>query len=384
MENVDAPSASVDQALATPGRLLESSLRQDMEQRFGHDFARVRVHADEAAARSAHDVNAMAYTVGHHIVFGAHMLQPTTPEGRRLIAHELSHVLQQSASDGGTGAPARPLIQRAIPDRTKTRHLTAAEVQEAKLVFGTALKTDDIVISEGSLTTTGGVTGLMTVGGYRRTVPDHIYFPPGSYDLPSLIHELTHVWQYQRGEGWGDLPGMIWEAVVGNYDYRGKDGLREEWERGTAFSEFTTEQQGDILEDYYVRLKARRDVSAYEPFVNDVRAGREKVHRWKTVEPMPRAELDVGKLNREYRDKQEVELIAELRRPMSPNDRRAVARANRVLKFFGDSYWGPYYRERFVARRADDVLIQLVYSQLSTATRKRIFVVLGLDTSAAP
>jgi hypothetical protein len=372
--HTDAPP-SVGRALARPGSPLEPTLRQDMEQRFGHDFARVRVHSDEAAARSAHDVNAMAYTVGHHIVFGAHMLQPTTQEGRRLIAHELAHVLQQSASDGGTGAPARALIQRAIPDRTNRRHLTAAEVQEAKLVFGTALKTDDIVISEG---------GLMTVGDYARTVPDRIYFPSGSFNLPLLIHELTHVWQYQRGEGWGDLPGMIWEAAVGNYDYGREDGLREAWKRGTAFSEFTTEQQGDILEDYYVRLKAGSDVSAYEPFINDVRAGREKVHRYKTVEPLPHAELDVWKLNREYRDKQEVELIAELRRPMSPNDGRAVARANRVLQLFGNIYWRDYYRERILARRTDDVLIQLIYSQLSAATRKRIFAVLGLDTSAAP
>jgi Domain of unknown function (DUF4157) len=371
--HMDAPP-SFGRALATPGSLLEPTLRQDMEQRFGHDFARVRVHSDEAAARSAHDVNAMAYTVGHHIVFGAHMLQPATQEGRRLIAHELAHVLQQYASDGGTSAPAPALIQRAIPDRSNKRHLTATEVREAKLVFGTALKTDDIVISEG---------GLMTVGGYSRTVPDRIYFLSGEFSLPLLIHELTHVWQYQRGEGWGDLPGMTWEAVVGKYDYGGEDGLRKAWEEGTAFSEFTTEQQGDILQHYYVRLKARSDVSAYEPFVNDVRAGREKVHRYKTVEPLPHATLDVWKLNREHRDKQEVELIAELRRPMSPDDRRAVARANRVLELFAHTYWRDYYRERILARRTDDVLIQLVYSQLSAATRKRIFAVLGLDTSAA-
>jgi hypothetical protein len=371
------PSASeapgtVPGVLRAPGQPLDAETRAFMEPRFGHDFGDVRVHHDLAAAWSAHDVNAMAYTVGRHIVFGAHMLQPSTQEGRRLIAHELAHVLQQSGSDGGTGAPARALIQRIIPDPTHRRHLTAAEVQEVKLVFGTALKTDDIVISEG---------GPMTVGGYSRTLPDRIYFASGEFSLPLLIHELTHVWQYQRG---ASLPGMIWEAVVGIYDYGKEDGLREAWEKGTAFSEFTTEQQGDILEDYYVRLKAGRDVSAYEPFVNDVRAGRENVHRYKTVEPLPHATLDVWKLNREYRDKQEVELIAELRRPMSPNDPRAVARANRVVELFGHTYWRDYYRERILARRTDDVLIQLVYSQLSAATRKRIFAVLGLDTSAAP
>jgi hypothetical protein len=266
-------------------------------------------------------------------------------------------------------------VQQAIPDNTHRRHLSAAEVQEVQLVFGTALKTDDIVISEG---------GLMTIGGYARTVPDRIYFPSGAFNLPLLIHELTHVWQYQRGEGWGDLPGMIFEAAVGNYDYGGEAGLKEAWDKGTAFSEFTTEQQGDILEHYYVRLKAHRDVSAYEPFVNDVRAGREGVHRYKPIEPLPHATLDVWKANRDYRDKQEAELIRELRRPMTPNDPRAVTRANRLLEWFGHTYWRDYYRERIAAQRSDDVLVQLLYSQLSPATRKRLFAVLGVDKSVTP
>jgi hypothetical protein len=71
-----------------------------MGQRFGHDFSRVRVHTDAAAERSARDVNANAYTVGHNIVFGARQFAPGTHEGRRLIAHELTHVVQQSGSDG--------------------------------------------------------------------------------------------------------------------------------------------------------------------------------------------------------------------------------------------------------------------------------------------
>ena len=86
---MDAAPASVDQALASPGRPLEPALRQDMEQRFGHDFSRVRVHSGAAAEQSAQDVNATAYTVGHDIVFGAGRFAPGTNEGRRLIAHEL-------------------------------------------------------------------------------------------------------------------------------------------------------------------------------------------------------------------------------------------------------------------------------------------------------
>lgn len=99
-ETAAAP-ASVDHALAGSGRPLEPTLQQDMEGRFGHDFSRVQVHADATAGQSARDVNAHAYTVGHHIVFGASRYAPGTQQGRRLLAHELTHVLQQS--EGGTG-----------------------------------------------------------------------------------------------------------------------------------------------------------------------------------------------------------------------------------------------------------------------------------------
>lgn len=92
-ENV-APD-SVDRVLASSGRPLEPALRQDMEQRFGHDFSRVRVHTDNAAEQSAREVNANAYTAGHNIVFGAGRFSSGTHEGRRLIAHELTHVAQQ-------------------------------------------------------------------------------------------------------------------------------------------------------------------------------------------------------------------------------------------------------------------------------------------------
>jgi hypothetical protein len=95
-----AAPASVDQALASPGRPLEPALRQDMEQRFGHDFSRVRVHSGAVAEQSARDVNARAYTVGHDVVFGAGLFAPGTHEGRRLLAHELTHVVQQSGADG--------------------------------------------------------------------------------------------------------------------------------------------------------------------------------------------------------------------------------------------------------------------------------------------
>ena len=96
---MDAVPTSVNQALASPGRPLEPALRQDMEQRFGHDFSRVRVHADTSAAESAQTLSARAYTVGGDIIFAQGQYVPGTSEGKRLLAHELTHVVQQSDRD---------------------------------------------------------------------------------------------------------------------------------------------------------------------------------------------------------------------------------------------------------------------------------------------
>ncbi|WP_074856835.1 eCIS core domain-containing protein [Nitrosospira briensis] len=88
---------SVDRVLSSPGNPLEPDLRQDMESRFGYDFSQVRIHTDLEAEQSARDMNANAYTVENNVVFGAGQFSSRTWEGRRLIAHELTHVMQQLA-----------------------------------------------------------------------------------------------------------------------------------------------------------------------------------------------------------------------------------------------------------------------------------------------
>ncbi|TBW39880.1 DUF4157 domain-containing protein [Azotobacter chroococcum] len=94
---MEAPP-SVGRALASLGQPLEPALRQDMEQRFGYDFSQVRIHTGMQAAESAASVDALAYTVGNHVVFGANKFVPSTTAGSQLLAHELAHVVQQSNS----------------------------------------------------------------------------------------------------------------------------------------------------------------------------------------------------------------------------------------------------------------------------------------------
>jgi hypothetical protein len=84
--------------LRSPGQPLEPGLRGEMESRFGHDFSRVRVHTGDRAAESARAVDARAYTVGSHVVFGGSGYAAGAPESRALLGHELVHVTQQGAS----------------------------------------------------------------------------------------------------------------------------------------------------------------------------------------------------------------------------------------------------------------------------------------------
>jgi hypothetical protein len=87
--------AEVHQVLRSPGASLDPQTRRDMEARLGHDLSQVRVHADAAAGRSADSAAALAYTVGRDVVFAAGGYTPHTEAGRRLLAHELTHVVQQ-------------------------------------------------------------------------------------------------------------------------------------------------------------------------------------------------------------------------------------------------------------------------------------------------
>jgi hypothetical protein len=115
--------ASAGRILASPGRPMPAALRQEMEGRFGYDFSGVRVHTGGAAEESARDVNAHAYTLGRNIVFGAGEYAPRTAEGRRLLAHELTHSLQQSGSEG--------LMQRRLLTKAE-RKKDAKDLKEAK------------------------------------------------------------------------------------------------------------------------------------------------------------------------------------------------------------------------------------------------------------
>ena len=120
----------VHDVLRSSGQPLDASTRAFMEPRFGRDFSDVRVHADAKAAESAQAVNALAYTVGRDIVFGQGQYRPSLTNGRQLIGHELTHVVQQQAVSRPTKA------DRLVLDDPHSAHEIEAQRIGANVITG--------------------------------------------------------------------------------------------------------------------------------------------------------------------------------------------------------------------------------------------------------
>jgi Domain of unknown function (DUF4157) len=207
--SVDTAPASVDHVLVSSGRPLDPALRQDMEQRFGHDFSEVRVHSNDAAERSARDVNAHAYTVGHNIVFGVGRFAPGTHDGRRLIAHELTHVVQQSGSEGtraGQSGGKRDISSIAPVFSISRRESSDLSIQRDKA--GTSSAAEEIQ---------GSVVILPNVGGGEEIEKELLrqgILKPGDYS------------------GWGKADGYYFYQQTGSVQYRVVDVLIIRNEKG--------------------------------------------------------------------------------------------------------------------------------------------------------
>ena len=155
----EAP-AIVQDVLRSPGRSLDSATRAFMEPRFGFDFSEVRVHDGAQAVESAKSVNALAYTVRNNVVFNVNQYQPGSSAGQRLLAHELTHVVQQS-SEGGL-----QLSRKEPPDEEVKQPAPAAK----QAVLGKDSKRRDYVVYEKEI----------RVGGTRPWRNNN----PGNFDKP--------------------------------------------------------------------------------------------------------------------------------------------------------------------------------------------------------
>lgn len=137
----------VDDVLRSSGEPLDTATRSFFEPRFGHDFGRVRLHTNAKATESARAVNALAYAVDNHVVVRADKFAPKTSPGRHLLAHELTHVMQQSANGRGSEAEAR--ADSAAHKITNGQQVTSGAIGTAPI--GLYKQHDDQEPKEGSI-----------------------------------------------------------------------------------------------------------------------------------------------------------------------------------------------------------------------------------------
>jgi hypothetical protein len=345
------------------------------------------VHTGDAAEQSARDVNAQAYTVGNNIVFGAAQLAPDKPQGRRLLAHELVHVVQQGKAEpqqnqhpstqvtgrrsdtvqrsffgdiwegiksvgsaiGGAVVDAANLvgnlfgdlatrlirlvqtvfegisaivsfIPEAIaalssggisgfaswlwgkakagavwlgtllsrvfdvlggPELTEfilslianATPLTETEKAAAQSVLGPdAIRWDEVRIAEGGL-----LDIIFKLNGGRAFATFHTINLPstgahGRTNLAIVVHELTHVYQFERVGSLYLGQAIHAQATIG-YGYGGADGLRRDRASGKHYRDYNREQQAQIAQDYYELLVNRGDTTEYDPFIAELRTG---------------------------------------------------------------------------------------------------------------
>jgi hypothetical protein len=207
----------------------------------------------------------------------------TQPAGQYVRNWQL--IINELAPKGDGALGANLSTGTAADGLLGIRGLTPAEIAVARSVFGDKIDLSRILVAEHN-----------DFDKIARTVPvppggTLIEFPRGTLTAPPpgyegwLIHELTHAWQYQRGDSL--LLTVLPNAIAGQYYYgtepepateaekkKAEDqGLREAKDAGKPFIGFTTEQQGDILRDYHDRVQNHKDTSAYDPYVNSVRNG---------------------------------------------------------------------------------------------------------------
>jgi hypothetical protein len=176
----------VHDVLRSPGQPLDPGTRAFMEPRFGHDFSQVRVHADAQAVESTWAVNALAYTVGRDVVFGTGKYEPATMEGRRLLAHELTHVVQQSS-----GASSLPITYSLVEGTADPLEHEADNKSEQ-------------ILSKHQSEQNNPILSSLSVAGLLQKKPPPSGQKPATVKQPSVTKTLTIV-SWIRPEGLPDF-----------------------------------------------------------------------------------------------------------------------------------------------------------------------------------
>jgi hypothetical protein len=300
LEESDEISNEINNIRSDSGIPLDRSTGEFMESRFGYDFSNVRIHADEKAARSASSLNALAFTLGNDIVFAEGQYRPTTMEGRTLLGHELIHTIQQGFTSRLVYDDSRKTIHstQILASRSKTGNNTANHstehihandsdirlqrqaddtprvslrspvfeefvTQVSSLLPGRPLTLREEQLARSIFASSIDYSRVRLISTdilEYRTVANSIRVPKNftvanSSMAQTLIHEMTHVWQYQHaGTSYisVSLASQITASIRGGsrnlaYDYQITSGM--------SFFDFLPEQQGLLVENYYAMLR---------------------------------------------------------------------------------------------------------------------------------
>ena len=167
--------AAATRVLESPGAPLDPPLRRSLEPRAGYDLSRVRIHTDAGAADAASAIGAQAFALGAHVVFGAGRFEPANGRGRRVLAHEIAHVVQQARRPPRLDAPLVAADDAAEREAARfASSLTAPQPREAPRALvqreptrpRAATGSESIADLERQ---TGGSTGKVTAGSLART-----------------------------------------------------------------------------------------------------------------------------------------------------------------------------------------------------------------------
>jgi Domain of unknown function (DUF4157) len=212
---IGTASPIVRDVLSAPGQPLDASSRAFFEPRFGHDFGHVRIHADATAAESARVVGALAYTSGGHIVFGRELYAPGAAFGKKLLSHELTHVIQQNA------AHKEMYLQRATGSDP-----SLAEKEEATPLASGISDTHEIVI-DGQAYRILVTTEIESLGNtyekFRPDVKDYL----GTY--PNLGNGMWALILEKSGTGFCPIKGNCLGWAMGTFGVIDPSG--SVWER---------------------------------------------------------------------------------------------------------------------------------------------------------
>jgi hypothetical protein len=164
----------VHEVLRSTGQPLDRQTRAFMESRFAHDFSHVRVHTDGRAAQSARAVNALAYTVGHDLVFASGEYKPQGSAGKRLLAHELAHVLQQSRTSHNPGMQHRLRVSDADDPAEREAEMMAERSLASPVRQASTAQAARVTVSQFSPMTAPTIQRQVTAS--MGTIKDHLTY----------------------------------------------------------------------------------------------------------------------------------------------------------------------------------------------------------------